>query len=384
MPGKVLVADDSLRIQKELTRMLKEEGIEVVSVSNGEHAVRKLATEKPDLVLADIFMPVRSGYEVCEYIKNSEEFGHVSVLLLSSKMEPYDEKEAQRVGANGKVEKPFGDPAATLSLIKEHLEKVLAQKPAPAAPPPEDLSAAAPAEPETAPEPEPEPEPFATRPPPVTFDEQAAPMGFTEVEEEEAAPEAEKAEPIVPLEAAPEEEAAPAEEPTTVEKPELAAAWEMTGPEPGAPKVEAGGEWDSQWSGGEEEAAQAAEAPPAEEPPPAVEEPAAERPHPPEEFAAAFGGGAEAPPAEVEEAPPPPPAPEPVAEVAEEIPPAAPVEEAPPAPVEEPAAPSIDPALIDEVVTKVLERLSPQVMETIAREIVRPLAEALVREHLKD
>ena len=378
MPSRVLIADDSLKVQKELTALLKGAGVEVVTVSNGEHAVRKLASVQPDLVLADIFMPVRTGYEVCDYIKSSEEFGHVGVLLLASKMEPYDEKEAQRVRADGKIEKPFGDLAAVLATIQQHLEKAASKKPALPSPPIEEFAAAVP----STPEPEPEPEPYSTRPAPVSFGA-AAPMGFSDVEET-APPPAASAEPLdisqstllstaaeltQRLEAAPPapvEEAAPAEptperpyapedfaaafsappapaeeapapaeeippapvagfEPTQpppasgeskIEKPELAAAWEMTGPQPGAPQVPVVGGFDSQWSGGGEEAA------------------------------------------------------------------AVPVEAAPvaAAPV---AAPELDPKMVEQVVDMVLQRLSPELLQSLTRELVRPLAENLLKDKLK-
>jgi len=372
VPSKVLIADDSLKVQKELTALLKGAGVEVVTVSNGEHAVRKLASVQPDLVLADIFMPVRTGYEVCDYIKASEEFGHVAVLLLASKMEPYDEKEAQRVRADGKIEKPFADPAAVLATIQQHLEKAAGKKPAPPAPPIEEFAAAVAAAPE--PEPEPEPE-TSSRPAPVSFGA-AAPMGFADaVEESHPAPSAgpvdlsqatllttaDEFKQRMETAPAPAEEAAPAGERTTVEKPELAAAWEMTGPQPGAPPVPVVGGFDSQWSGGGEEAA-AAEAP---------AEPAPEKPYAPEEFAADFGAAAAAPPpAPVEEAP----------AAVEEV--RAAIEEAVAAASPGPAAP--DPAVVEQVVNQVLARLSPQVMESIAREIVRPLAESLLKEKPKN
>ena len=67
--AKILVADDNSNIQKTVTLALTDLGIDVVAVNNGEAAVRKLTDSSPDLVLADIFMPVRNGYEVCEYVK---------------------------------------------------------------------------------------------------------------------------------------------------------------------------------------------------------------------------------------------------------------------------------------------------------------------------
>jgi CheY-like chemotaxis protein len=201
VPGKVLIADDSLKIQKELKELLEEAGVEVATVSNGEHAVRQLPTFKPDLVLADLFMPVRTGYEVCEYVKTNPDFAGTAVVLLVSKMEPFDEAEAQRVGADGKVEKPFADPGEALATIQEHLNKVLVEK---GPPPIDEFAAAVPAAAEEEPPaatPEPEPEVFATAPEQVAFDEESTPQGFTEMVEGEqpaetaAAPEAALAEP---------------------------------------------------------------------------------------------------------------------------------------------------------------------------------------------
>ncbi|HEY7911150.1 MAG TPA: response regulator, partial [Blastocatellia bacterium] len=71
MASRILLADDSITIQKVVNRAFADEGIEVVAVSNGDHAERQLAEVNPDLVLADIFMPGKNGYELCEFIKKS-------------------------------------------------------------------------------------------------------------------------------------------------------------------------------------------------------------------------------------------------------------------------------------------------------------------------
>src|SRR5690242_19988589 len=98
---KILVADDNSNIQKMVSLALKGEGIEVVAVGNGEAAVRKLREISPDVVLADIFMPVRNGYEVCDFVKHEPRLAHVPVILLTGAFDPFDEREAQRVGADG-------------------------------------------------------------------------------------------------------------------------------------------------------------------------------------------------------------------------------------------------------------------------------------------
>jgi CheY-like chemotaxis protein len=104
----VLVADDSPTHQRRATAILTGEGLEVVTVSNGVAAIKKLSTLKPVLILADVSMPGRDGYEVCEFVKSSPDLARVPVLLIFSDLEPYDEERAQRVRADGRIKKPFG------------------------------------------------------------------------------------------------------------------------------------------------------------------------------------------------------------------------------------------------------------------------------------
>ena len=429
MPGKVLIADDSLKIQRQLTEMLQGAGVEVVSVSNGEHAVRKLPDVRPDVVLADIFMPVRSGYEVCEYIKNHSEFAYVPVLLLASTLEPYDEKEADRVRADGRLEKPFAKPEDTLATIQGFLKQAVEQRPAESAPPEPAVAEPTPVVPE--PEPEPELEEEIPARTPLKFEPTETPMSFTEMleeapaaeeEQEEAAPAAET--PLVPEPLAPEPvaEVPPAkpDEETIIAPTDLAEPWEMTGPQAGAPEIPTGADWDSQWKdgGGSAVGEEAGGSSAAEETAPAAEEPAAEGAATVEEHGAAAEepavtaeGSAEKSTWEVEEtAPgeeasaeePAPVAEEPVSAEESSAEEAAPAEAAPAAEfggtfdqaiaksareaVAEVAETQhiVNPKLVEEVVKQVLERLSPQVTEAIAREIVRPLAENLLKEKLKE
>src|SRR5208282_5033526 len=102
---------------------LKDHGITVVAVGNGEAAVRKLAESVPDLILADIFMPVRNGYEVCEYVKKDDRFAHIPVVLLVGAFDPLDEKEVERVHADGVLKKPFVPPDPLIELVKSLLGK---------------------------------------------------------------------------------------------------------------------------------------------------------------------------------------------------------------------------------------------------------------------
>ena len=135
--AKILVADDNSNIQKMVGLALKDQGIEVVAVGNGEAAVRKISDIRPDLVLADVFMPVRNGYEVCKYVKDDPALSHIPVILLVGAFDPLDEQEAQRVGADGVLKKPFVPPDPLISMVKSALARagVLASEKTAEAPP---------------------------------------------------------------------------------------------------------------------------------------------------------------------------------------------------------------------------------------------------------
>src|ERR1700687_3934008 len=126
--AKILVADDNSNVQKTMALALADLGVEVISVNNGEAAVRKLAEVSPDLVLADIFMPVRNGYEVCEYVKKDSRFAHVPVILLVGAFDPLDEREAQRVGADGILKKPFVPPDPLIAMVNTLLDRSMGER----------------------------------------------------------------------------------------------------------------------------------------------------------------------------------------------------------------------------------------------------------------
>jgi CheY-like chemotaxis protein len=101
----------------------QERGIEVTAVGNGEAAVRRIPDLNPDVVLADIFMPVRNGYELCEWVKKDPKYSHIPVILLVGAFDPLDEKEARRVGADGILKKPFIPPDPLIAMVASVLEK---------------------------------------------------------------------------------------------------------------------------------------------------------------------------------------------------------------------------------------------------------------------
>jgi CheY-like chemotaxis protein len=104
---KLLLADDSVTIQKVIDLTFADEGVTVVAFGNGREAIDRIEEIAPDVVLADVFMPEMNGYEVCKYIKENEKLKHIPVMLLVGSFEPFDEAEARRVGADDILTKPF-------------------------------------------------------------------------------------------------------------------------------------------------------------------------------------------------------------------------------------------------------------------------------------
>ena len=107
MAYKLLLADDSITIQKVVELVLAEEDFEIKSVSNGEDALNVIDSFRPDIVLADIEMPKVNGYQLCEKIKQNPKTSGVPVILLAGAFEPIDEELSQTVGADDSVIKPF-------------------------------------------------------------------------------------------------------------------------------------------------------------------------------------------------------------------------------------------------------------------------------------
>jgi CheY-like chemotaxis protein len=118
MSRKILLADDSVTIQKVVSITLAHEDIDLTIVDNGAEALAKAQQIRPDIILLDVVMPDRDGYQVCEEIKRSPELAHIPIILLTGTFEPFDEDKAGQVGANDYIKKPF-ESHALIKKIKE-------------------------------------------------------------------------------------------------------------------------------------------------------------------------------------------------------------------------------------------------------------------------
>ena len=130
MGKKILLADDSITIQKVIELTFSDEDFDVITVGNGRLALEKLSEVRPDIVLCDIIMPEKDGYEVCEQIKTNPAHSHIPVLLLTGAFEPFDQERAARAGYDGSLAKPF-EPETLIAKVKD----LLARAPVRTAPP---------------------------------------------------------------------------------------------------------------------------------------------------------------------------------------------------------------------------------------------------------
>lgn len=115
--SRVLLIDDSPHARRMGERILNEEGFEVVTITDGIEALGRLGELDPDVVIADVFVPRKSGYELCQVLKSSDRHRHVRVVLTSGMLEAFDEAEAARVRADAVLKKPF-EASVVLDLVR--------------------------------------------------------------------------------------------------------------------------------------------------------------------------------------------------------------------------------------------------------------------------
>ena len=122
MTKKILLADDSITIQKVVRITLADGDYNLITVDNGTEAVERARKEMPDLVLADVVMPGKDGYQVCEEIKKDPALAVIPVILLAGSFEGFDEIKGADVGADGYIIKPF-ESQALISKVEEMLSR---------------------------------------------------------------------------------------------------------------------------------------------------------------------------------------------------------------------------------------------------------------------
>jgi len=121
--NKILLVEDEPDIIRLVKFTLEQRNFEVVATSNGLAAIEIASTEKPDLILLDVMMPVINGYETCGRLKKNEKTKSIPVIILSAKAQKKEVDRALRVGAADFIAKPFSPRE-----LREKIEKILSIK----------------------------------------------------------------------------------------------------------------------------------------------------------------------------------------------------------------------------------------------------------------
>ncbi|MBO3671979.1 twitching motility response regulator PilG [Acinetobacter soli] len=119
-PIKIMVIDDSKTIRRTAETLLQKEGYTVVTATDGFEALSKIAQTNPDIIFVDIMMPRLDGYQTCALIKNSQNYQHIPVIMLSSKDGLFDQAKGRIVGSDEYLIKPFSKDEL-LSAIRNHV-----------------------------------------------------------------------------------------------------------------------------------------------------------------------------------------------------------------------------------------------------------------------
>jgi DNA-binding response OmpR family regulator len=115
MAKYVLIVDDAPNIVLSLEFLMKKEGYEVYSVSNGEEAMEAIAAKTPDLILLDVMMPRKDGYEVCQELRANQDWNDIKIIMLTAKGRDVEREKGLALGADDYVTKPF----ATQELVRK-------------------------------------------------------------------------------------------------------------------------------------------------------------------------------------------------------------------------------------------------------------------------
>ena len=107
MPVEILIVDDAPNIVLSLEFLMKKEGFSVRSVADGDAALEAIQTKRPDLVLLDVMLPKRNGYEVCEAVRANPDWKEVRIIMLTAKGREVEQEKGLALGADDYVTKPF-------------------------------------------------------------------------------------------------------------------------------------------------------------------------------------------------------------------------------------------------------------------------------------
>jgi CheY-like chemotaxis protein len=125
--SRILLADDSPQALRLAEQILSAQGIEVVSVTDGAVALRRLPDVKPDLLITDVYLPTKNGFDLARFLKSQPEYRHIPVIFAAAPADEFDEQDARNAGAEEILRKPF-EASALLGAVQRLLEEAAAAR----------------------------------------------------------------------------------------------------------------------------------------------------------------------------------------------------------------------------------------------------------------
>jgi len=119
--SRILLADDSPQALRLAEQILTSQGIEVVSVTDGAIALRRLGDVNPDLLITDVFLPTKNGFDLARFLKSQDQYRHIPVIFAAAPVDKFEEQDAKNAGADVILRKPF-EASALLGAVQNLLE----------------------------------------------------------------------------------------------------------------------------------------------------------------------------------------------------------------------------------------------------------------------
>jgi DNA-binding response OmpR family regulator len=125
--SRILLADDSPQALRLAEQILRTQGIEVVSVTDGAVTLRRLPDVNPDLLILDVYLPTKNAFEVARFLRSQDAYRHIPVIFAAAPSDDFNEQDARNAGADAILRKPF-EASLLLSAVQELLERGAARK----------------------------------------------------------------------------------------------------------------------------------------------------------------------------------------------------------------------------------------------------------------
>lgn len=125
--SRILLADDSPQALRLAEQILTSKSIEVVSVTDGATALRRLEDVNPDLLITDVYLPTKSGFDLARFLKSQPQHRHVPVIFAAAPVDEFDEQDAKNAGADVILRKPF-EASTLLSAVEQLLQQSAAAR----------------------------------------------------------------------------------------------------------------------------------------------------------------------------------------------------------------------------------------------------------------